>query len=344
MKILYLPNAYSQQRQREKPRKIYPVRMAMEATWYKNQGHEVCWDTNFEWVDGFKKPIPPYDKIIDEPEGLSFLSLPHPDRELTRWWEYQDNGNFKYHPATYILSASGCWHGKCSFCVERGTKYEVREVDDVFTEIIECYNQGFKEVFDDSGTFPIGWWLDAFVMSLEDLNRTKERIRFSCNMRFNTYPAKGFSQSQISFKRLRRAGFRMLLFGLESASKATLKIIDKDIDVGEAKKVLKDASQAGLEPHIAVMFGYPWETDEDAIRTLKLVWYLLKKGYAKTAQASLYDPPDGRRNETHAKYVPQIYNVWKSPVFWFNKIKDIKNKDDLKYLWKQIKSGIRRGR
>ena len=44
MRILYLPNAYSQQRQREKKRKIYPVLMAMEAEWYRRQGHEVVWN------------------------------------------------------------------------------------------------------------------------------------------------------------------------------------------------------------------------------------------------------------------------------------------------------------
>jgi hypothetical protein len=32
--------------------------------------------------------------------------------------KYQTNGNFKYNPGTYIQSASGCWWGKCTFCVE----------------------------------------------------------------------------------------------------------------------------------------------------------------------------------------------------------------------------------
>ena len=111
MRILYIPNEYSQQRQREKKRKIYPVLMAMEAEWYRKQGHEVFWDEDLVYIGAV-------DRIITEPEGLPFLSLPHPDRVFTRWWEYQDNGNFKYRPGTYIQAANGCWWGKCIFCVE----------------------------------------------------------------------------------------------------------------------------------------------------------------------------------------------------------------------------------
>jgi radical SAM superfamily enzyme YgiQ (UPF0313 family) len=107
MRILYLPNAYSQQRQHEKRANIYPVLLAMQAKWYRKQGHEVHWN----WGQGR------YDKIISEPENLPFLTLPAPDRVFTRAKDY-DSGNYKFRPGTHIMSASGCWWGKCSFCVE----------------------------------------------------------------------------------------------------------------------------------------------------------------------------------------------------------------------------------
>ena len=132
----------------------------------------------------------------------------------------------------------------------------------------------------------------------------------------------------------------MLLFGLESANQYTLDKINKGVKVEDYKYIIK-ASKAGLEPHVAVMFGYPWESDSDAIRTLRLVWWLLRKGYAKTAQASFYDPPDGLTNKGHSKFVKQIFSVIRYPDFWFNKIRDIKNKDDLKYFWKSIKAGLK---
>jgi len=134
-------------------------------------------------------------------------------------------------------------------------------------------------------------------------------------------------------------GFRMLLFGLESANQKTLDKINKGTKVEDIKYIIK-AAKAGLEPHIAVMFGFPWETDKDAEATLRTVHYLLKKGYAKTAQASFYQNPPEISNERHRHYVRRIYDVAKSPTFWFNKIKDVKSVDDIKYLWRQIKEGL----
>ena len=318
--ILYLPNQYSQQRQREKKRWIYPVLLAMEAEYRRQQGDHVAWNMS-RYSDFF-------DKIITKPEGLPFLELPWPDRKFTSAMDekYQNNGNFKYKLGTYILSAKGCWHGKCTFCVEQNKPYEVRPINDVIGEIEECIKLGFKEVFDDSGTFPTGDWLHKFCTDLVKIN---SRMRFSCNMRM----------VDVDYNLMRRAGFRMVLFGLESANQATLERINKGVQVEDIKYIIK-AAKARLEPHVAVIFGYPWESDSDAINTLKLVHWLLKKGYAKTAQASLYSVPGVTSNREHRKYGRAIYKVAYSPQFWFNKIRDIHNVADLKYLWRMIKEGI----
>jgi len=304
--------------------------MAMEAEWYRKRGHQVQWEIWYhEDLDTYKRWTKA-DKIITEAEGLPFLELPHPDRYFTNAMSsiYQNNGNFKYLPGTYIMSSNSCWYRKCSFCVERKVEeYQVRDDEDVLQEINECQCLGFREIFDDSGTFPTGDWLEVFCSGLYNLQHLF-KIKFSCNMRFGTNPP---------YSLMKWAGFRMLLYGLESANQETLNKIHKGIIIDDAIRELKTASILGLEPHIAVMFGYPWETDQDAIRTLKLVWWLLKKGYAKTAQASFYCPPDGIVNENHRKYVPMIYNVFRSPRFWLTKLKDIKSVDDIKYYWRALK-------
>jgi anaerobic magnesium-protoporphyrin IX monomethyl ester cyclase len=318
VRILYLPNAYSQQRQHEKKANIYPVRMAMECEYYRRKRNFTIWGYPNSHI--FSKL---FDKTITEPENLPFLTLPRPDRVFTRAKEY-DSGNYKYRPGTHIMSATGCWHGRCSFCVEQNQPYEVREVEDVVQEIEECKSLGFKEVFDDSATFPTGVWLCEFTNRLRSIG-----IKFSCNTRISkSYP----------FKDMHNSGFRMVLFGIESANQYTLDRINKGVKVEDIIPTIKRAAKAGLAPHIAVMFGYPWETDEDARRTLRLVHYLLRKGYAKTAQASLYCPQDGIRNETHKKYVKRIYNVGFDPRFWWSTLRDTRNMADCRYLWRAIKS------
>ena len=288
----------------------------MQAEYYRQRGDVVDWGN----AQGR------YDKIISEPEGLPFLELPAPDRIFTRAKEYT-SGNYKHLPGTHILAADGCWHGRCRFCVENGKPYQVRPVDDVIAEIEECRRLGFRDIFDDSGTFPIGGWLDDFCKRLE-----KIPICFSCNFRAIDY----------DYRRLRKAGFRMLLVGVESANDSTLQKIQKGITVEDAKKNIIKAARAGLDVHISAMVGYPWETDEDAQRTLKLVHYLLRKGYAKTAQASFYTVGGLQYNLGHKRFVNKIYNAAFYPSFWFNKIKDIKNIDDIRYIWRGIKAALKR--
>jgi radical SAM superfamily enzyme YgiQ (UPF0313 family) len=295
----------------------------MESQKYRNQGHEVYWNAN----DGGK-----YDKIITKEEGLPFLGLPRPDREFTnaRADIYQRNGNFKYHPATYIMSASGCWHGACSFCVEKEKKYEVRPVEDVISEIEEIKSQGYVEVFDDSATLPRGEWLNAYITQLSRIfKRDTGSIRFGANARCVDYP----------FGDMYNVGFRMLLFGVESANQKTLDRINKGVQVEDIKYIIK-ASKAGLEPHICVVFGWEWESEEDALNTLKLVHYLLRKGYAKTAQASFISQHGFKSNESQRPYIHRIYDVAYSPEFWFNQLKDIRDINDIKYLWKKIRSAL----
>lgn len=321
MRIGFLTNEYSQQRQREKPVYIYPVLMAMQATHLRLQGYIVGWN------DPNRRN---YDRIVTEPENIDFLSLPYPDRVWTRAFDkrYQIYGNYKYHPATHMQVADGCWHGRCTFCVESRRKYKVREIDHCLAEIDDCRRLGFKEIFDDSGTMPDGQWLTDFCWKITQM---RPGITLGCNMRIG---------ADVDFDLMKLAGFRMLLYGIESANQETLSRIRKGVRASEIIPTLKSAKKAGLEPHIAVMFGYPWETDKDSRNTLQLVHYLLRKGYASTAQASFYTPRGGEQNPEGRKYVDKIYDVAYYPDFWIRKISDLRNLSDLVYLLKGIRKGI----
>jgi radical SAM superfamily enzyme YgiQ (UPF0313 family) len=320
MRIQYCPDQYSQQRQRQKKAWVYPVLLAMEAEWYRQNGYDVSWnEPRTDW----------FCKTIKYPENIDFLSLPAPDRIFTNAKDkkYQKYGNYKYHPATHMQVADGCWHGACSFCVENGKKYKIRSLHDVVKEISICTIQGFREIFDDSGTFPTGKWLKDFC----DVYSGNTYIRFGCNMRID---------ADVDYVAMKKAGFRMLLFGVESANQYTLDRINKGVKVNEITKTIRNAAAAGLEPHIAVMFGYPWETAGEERETLNLVHNLLRKGFAKTAQASLYDVKDGCSIDR--KNVNRIYSVAKYPDFWINKAKDIRTWEDFVYLIKGIRKGILR--
>jgi radical SAM superfamily enzyme YgiQ (UPF0313 family) len=309
MRLHYAPSQFTQQRQTQKAVWVYPVLLAMEAEWHRKRGDEVIWNSQ---IGG-----------RDEPEGLPFLELPYPDRVFTNAFDkkYQNYGNYKFHPATHMQVADGCWHGKCTFCVENKKTYQVRNISHVVEELHECKELGFKEVFDDSGTFPTGKFL-------EDFCKFAPKMVYGCNMRIT---------EDISFSMMKQAGFRMVLFGIESANQKTLDKIQKGIKANDIIPLLKRAAKS-IEPHVAVMFGYPWETEEEETRTLELVWFLLRKGYAKTAQASVYRRAGETSIDRHN--CSKIYQVVTSPEFWYHQIKDIKTFNDFKYLLRKVKAGL----
>jgi radical SAM superfamily enzyme YgiQ (UPF0313 family) len=317
MKILYLPNQYSQQRQRQKKVWIYPVRLCMEAEYYRRMGRDVIWDEKCNHPD----------RIITSPEGVPFETLPAPDRVFTRAKDkkYQSYGNYKYLPATHMMVADGCWHGQCTFCVENKKKYRIRKFNSVQDEIWTCWEQGYKEIFDDSGTFPDGEWMNTFC------RMRLPKMVYGCNMRIG---------ANVDYEQMKTAGFRMVLFGIESANQSTLDRINKGVNANDIIPTIKRAAAAGLEPHIAIMCGYPWENEVEENKTFELVHYLLRGGYAKTAQASVYDV-QGEKKKT-SNNIGKIYQAAFHWDFWINKSHDVRSLADLAYLAKGIKKGLMR--
>lgn len=216
--------------------------------------------------------------------------LPFIDRDLTSWQLYAyRNGNFKCTPGTYIMSGRDCWYHLCKFCSwpTLYPEFRTRSANNVLQEIdllLDRYH--IREIMDDTGCFPIGGWLNNFCNGLIKLRLLKRKAYFDCNMRFG---ALDYSD----FVLMKRAGFRLLLFGLESANQGTLDRLNKKVKVERIIQDCKNSTRAGLFPHITMMFGYPWEDYESAQKTLELGTWLLKKGYAYTMQATIVIPYPG---------------------------------------------------
>ncbi len=211
------------------------------------------------------------------------------DRDLVRWELYaKRNGNFKRTPGTYVMSGRDCWHGKCTFCswTTLYPVYRTRDAVDVVDEIEALVNRyGVKEIMDDSGSFPVGAWLKTFCdeMIRRGLNK---RVRIDCNMRFGRLGLE-------DYKLMRRAGFRLVLFGVESANQETLDRFRKGITVADVEEGAKWASEAGLSVHLTFMFGHAWEGPEEVANTVRLARRLLANGHAATLQCTLTVPYPG---------------------------------------------------
>ncbi|MDR0373369.1 MAG: B12-binding domain-containing radical SAM protein [Nitrososphaerota archaeon] len=299
----------------------------------------------------------------------SLDSLPFIDRELVHWRLYSErNGNFKVIPGTYTMAGRDCWwrkDGGCTFCswptlypTFRAIKPE-RLADEIGL-LIERY--GVRTVFDDTGCFPAGQWLRSFANLMIERGYNK-KIHFSCNMRFGALKRE-------DYQLMKKAGFRLLLFGVESGSQATLDRLNKGTTIEGIMNECRVPREEGLEPHITIMVGYPWETRQDAQSTLNAAKTLMQKGWAVTLQSTvvipypgskLYaeaqknswfrvDPKDYERFDmkepvmTTPDMVPEevmtlcneIYKVFLTPQYMLKQLVRIRSARDIKYSVKGL--------
>ncbi len=293
--------------------------------------------------------------------------IPFIDRELTKWRLYEKEYNLQGKPFFYIMSGRDCWWGKCKFCAwpTLFPKFRVRNIKNVLDEIgmlIERYNA--KEIFDDSGTLMTGNWLKELCSGLIERGYNK-KIRYSCNMRFNAL-------KQEDYNMMRKAGFRLLKFGLESANQKTLDRLNKGIKVEDILRGCEMAKKAGLTVHLTMIVGYPWENKEDALKTFRLAKSLMQKGKADLLQATVLVPYPGtplwkeaKENdwflfnpEVYERYdmrepvlktensdareiadiCEKIYTIFLTPSYIFQRIKNIRSWNDFRFNLKGVKA------
>ncbi len=310
-------------------------------------------------------------KIITGKIWETSRTLPHINRDISRWWLYAyKNGNFKYVPATYTMASMDCWYRPkqpCTFCswVSYHPNTTTRTVEDFLQEVEGLINFGFKEFFDDSGTFPVGKWLREFCNEMIDRGYNKY-IVWGCNMRFGSLQPEDFAL-------MSKAGCRFILWGFESANQKTLDMLHKGYKTDDMKRDLILSRTAGIWNHLTTMQAYPWETLEEEKRTVKMVKWLLINDWASSAQSTIAMPYPGTRLFQQAKEEGwlinenwedwdmskpvmklkydyrealksqrDIYNVSYNPRFIWNKISKIRNIEDFKFYLRLSKKVFRR--
>lgn len=298
--------------------------------------------------------------------------LPFVDRDLTKWKLYAfANGNYKYTPATYMYSGKDCWWNRCTFCVWDHTinaigTYRRFSPERLFAEVKHVVdNYGVREIFDDAGTLFVGPPLKKFCNLLIDSGYNK-KVVYGCNMRLNAL-------TQEYYDLMGKANFRFILYGMESGNQKTLDKLDKGLKVHQIEEGVRMAKKAGLEPHLTIMLGYPWETEEEAKNTIALAKRLFKKGYVDTMQATIVVPYPGTplykecvendllkvnpldyeafdmrgtvmkipfAEERLLELTQELYSSFFTPNYMFRKILSVRNYDDIKFLfysaWKLI--------
>lgn len=169
-------------------------------------------------------------------------------------------------PVLPMLSAHGCYHGKCGFCnVGYGGPGTFSQLDaDLVVEHMLALHEkyGTRHIFfADEAITP----RNLKVMSAK-LAEAGSPVHWCGCVRFDAALTRDLLES------MAQGGCRMLLFGLETAAERTMKRMVKGTKVPVMSRILRDSTAAGLWNHTFFFFGFPGETMDEAQATVNFIY------------------------------------------------------------------------
>jgi radical SAM superfamily enzyme YgiQ (UPF0313 family) len=207
------------------------------------------------------------DKIIDTgkpelPENLDFM--PFPDRDLIPI-EWYGEAWYNKRPFINIMTSRGCPY-QCTFCVYpnifEGHKWRKRSIDNVIAElkfVVEKY--GVKEINIDDPTFNIS--KERVIEFCRKIRENKLNLLWTCNARVDNIDVE-------TLREMKRAGCKMIRYGVESGSLEVLNKMRKGITIEQIKRAFEITKKNHILALGGFMFGFPYDSKKSIEETLKL--------------------------------------------------------------------------
>jgi radical SAM superfamily enzyme YgiQ (UPF0313 family) len=202
------------------------------------------------------------DRIAD----LDLLPIPAYDLlDLSKFYE----SVFVRFPAATMITSRGCPFN-CIYCSYPQTiyshKYRAMSPERVVKEIKYLVNDlGVQEIRIDDDTFDID--KDRVIAICKLLVKEKLDFTFSVQCRPQL-------MTDEEAKWLRRAGCRMVLYGVESGNDDVLKKIRKGTTKAEITRGVKIAKKHGLDVLNCVMLGFYWDNKDSVEDTINFAFDL----------------------------------------------------------------------
>ncbi len=195
----------------------------------------------------------PFTNPAEAPLGLNELPLP----------DFSDFNLQKYHspiPVLPYLSSRGCPWRRCAFCTHQKTYLDYREED---TSITAGRLSALHEKYNVSHFCLV----DEMVRPRRLERIATDLLTGGAQIHFSAY-AKPSGFSSRLLENAHRAGLRILMWGLESASQRLLDLMCKGTNSKEIGTILNSARKAGVWNLLFVILGFPTETRAEWLSTL----------------------------------------------------------------------------
>ena len=169
------------------------------------------------------------------------------------------------YPILPVLQSRGCYWGKCTFCTHsyvyghRYGKQRTKQMVDELERLSKAYNTKYF-TFSDEAVSP-----HALNDVSDEILERRLDISSLALLKFEKV------MDDDLFQKVREAGFIFLMYGLESANDRVLSLIDKGTCQEIERNALRASSEAGIWNHTFLFFGFPTETKEEAMDTIRFL-------------------------------------------------------------------------
>ena len=162
-----------------------------------------------------------------------------------------------------ILSSKGCFWRRCSFCEEGSVnQYAEASVNRVVDEIEHHSSNGIGYFqFVDEMISP-----KRLKLISHEIIRRKLKVFFYGTLR----PSADFDQETLQLMHI--AGFRYVIWGVESLNRRVLKLVNKGTSVKSILNTLELSKGAGIRNHIFLIIGYPSEKPDELFETMQTIY------------------------------------------------------------------------
>ncbi len=190
-------------------------------------------------------------------------TLPYPAYDLLPLSRYHDP-LARRAPFSTMITSRGCPF-RCIFCdtgVVLGKKYRANSAPRVFEEMMILSRKfGAREIMFKESEFTLDQERVSELCRL--LIREKAGLTWSCNGHVGRMKLSMLEE-------MRRAGCRLIQYGVESGDQKILDILIKGTTISEIIETFQITRKAGLKSVANLMIGNPGETGESISRTIAL--------------------------------------------------------------------------
>jgi len=174
----------------------------------------------------------------------------------------------RLRPFANFMFSRGCPYN-CIYCASKmthGRKIRKRSLDHIMEElrmIERDYGIGFLAIWDDILTADRDFIMDFCERKMQE----GIKMEFWGNTRVDKVDPELLAT-------MKKAGLRILTFGIETGNSATLEFIKKGTNLDQTRQAVEWTRNAGILPHGFLMINFPGETEKDIQNTIDFAFEL----------------------------------------------------------------------